>query len=105
MTQRRTNILCATERKWVLSLLAVLAAVFVLYIYFVTSSVVQVVIRQELDREATEVKAKISELEVAYMSAQHAVSSEIASHEGYVDVEEKIYIDRTPGTLVLSLQR
>jgi len=104
-TQRTRGILCAQERKWVLSLLAVLAAVFVLYIYFVTSSVVQVVMRQELDKEITETKANISELEVAYMNAQHMVSAEIASREGYVEVEKKVYIDRAPDTLVLTFQR
>lgn len=105
MNTRHKSSICARERTWVFSLLAVLAAVFVLYIYFVTASVVQVVIRQELDGEITDTKAKISTLETAYMQAQHQVSAEIASRDGYVAVDHKVYIDQAQDTAVLSLRR
>lgn len=103
MNQRSYKAVCVNERKWVLSLFVVLLSVAFLYMYFVTTSVVQVVMRQEIERDITDVSARISELESEYIKAQHEISADIASHEGYLEIEEKIFISRTPSTLVLSL--
>lgn len=103
--QRTFTHICAGERVWVLSLCGILISIFALYMYFVTTSVVQVVVRQEINQEITQVKSQISALEAEYMSLQYGISDEIALHEGYVDVDEKVYIQRAPSTLVLSYQQ
>lgn len=100
--KRRRTTLHINEKKWVLSLSAALLSVISLYMYFVTSSVVQVVMRQETEREITELNTHIGELESQYIEAQHTISKDIANHEGYVEVEDKIFVSRTPSTLVLS---
>jgi len=106
MAKHRTfTHICAEERVWVLSLGGVLISIFALYMYFVTTSVVQVVMRQEINQEITKVKSQISALEVEYMALQYSISDEIALHEGYVAVDEKVYIERAPSTLTLSYQQ
>jgi hypothetical protein len=92
------------ERAWFFGAATLLALIFLLYIYFVISSVVHVVIRKEVAEEARALNSYVSQLEADYIDAQHAVSEEIASQSGYVKVEEKIFVDKTPATLVLSLQ-
>ena len=77
---------------------------FCLYIYFISASVVHVVIRTEIDQEITKIATEISELEGQYIEAQHKVSSDIASLQGYTQTGAKIFIDKTPASLVLSTQ-
>lgn len=72
------------------------------YMYFLSLSVVHVVMRQEIDGEIRELNTQVSQLESAYIEKQHAVSSEIATLHGFVMADKKIFIDRTADTLVLS---
>lgn len=76
-------------------------AVFVAYMYFVSASVMHVVMRKEVDSQIAEVGSMVSQLEAEYIEEQHLVSNEIAVQSGYVVADTKIFIDRTP-TLVLS---
>ncbi len=75
---------------------------FALYIYFISASVVHVVMRTEINQEITLIASEISELEGKYIEAQHRVSSDIASLQGYTETQEKVFIDKTPSSLVLS---
>ena len=85
-------------------LFSFVVVLFCLYVYFVSASVVHVVIRTEIDQEITKIATQISELEGEYIEAQHKVSSDIASLQGYTQTASKIFIDRTPSSLVLSTQ-
>lgn len=78
---------------------------FALYIYFISASVVHVVMRTEVSQEVTRIASEISELEGEYIEAQHRVSSDIASLQGYVETQDKVFIDRTPASLVLSTRQ
>ncbi len=75
---------------------------FVLYIYFVSSSISQVVLRKELAHDMVVLNTQIADLESKYINAQHQVSQTIASLDGFTPVETKIFIDRSADTLVLS---
>lgn len=75
---------------------------FALYVYFISASVVHVVMRTEISQEITKIASEISELEGEYIEAQHRVSSDIASLQGYTQTQSKVFIDRTPSSLVLS---
>lgn len=91
-----------TEKTLFMCLASLCMVLFALYIYFVSASVLQVVIRTESNQEITKVSSSISELEGKYIAAQHKVSSEIASLQGYDVTSEKIFIDRTKDGLALS---
>jgi hypothetical protein len=74
-----------------------------LYIYFLSMSVVQVVLRKEIIQEKRTIESQIAQLESKYIDAQHKVSDRIATLENFTATEEKIFVTRgeTP-TLVLS---
>lgn len=72
------------------------------YMYFVCLSVVNVVMRQEVDGEIRELTTAVGELEAQYIEKQHAVSGNIATAKGFITAERKIFIDKAVGTLVLS---
>lgn len=93
-----------TEKAIFLSLCFVCAALFALYIYFVSASVAHVVLRTEINQDITHIASEISELEGKYIAAQHKVSADIATLSGYVQASHKVFIDRTPASLVLSTE-
>lgn len=72
------------------------------YMYFVSMSVVHVVMRKEVDTEIALLSTKISKLEETYIEKQHHLSTAIAEHRGFVIAEEKIFVDKSGVTLVLS---
>lgn len=73
-----------------------------MYMYFVSASIVHVVLRTEVGSDITLLSSEISELEGKYIEVQHKVSSDIASLQGYQKTGSKIFIDRSEGSLVLS---
>lgn len=91
-----------TEKTVFMSLAFTCVSLFILYIYFVSASVWHVVMRTEIDQEITVISSSISELESKYIEAQHRVSSDIASLQGYEKASSKIFIDRNKDSLVLS---
>jgi len=78
----------------------VLLLLFAFYTYFVSASVLHVVMRQEVERQTAVLSSEVAQLEAEYIHAQHAVSEDIASRHGYVETEEKIFIDRDAATAV-----
>ena len=79
-----------------------LVIIFVAYIYFVSASIVHVVISQEINQKIVAVNAEISEYEATYIKLQAGVSSEAAIENGFVLATDKIYVKRAPTSLVLS---
>ena len=76
--------------------------IFFAYIYFVSASVADVVMRKEVDAKIQDMHTRISQLEATYIEKQHEVSDEIASYRGFVTVESKIFIDtQEEDTLVM----
>ncbi len=103
MTKKTNNLLRLVNEK---NLFICFAGVFVcllgLYMYLVSSTVVNVVLQTELKQQAKTVHSDISELENRLIIAQHKVSSDIASLQGFTPITKKVFIDRTPDSLVLS---
>ena len=72
------------------------------YIYFLSLTVVHVVMRKEADRNISAVRSEISSLEGRYMAAQHRISTEIAQRGDLVVADDKIFINRSDKSIVLS---
>lgn len=102
MKINKTKTLYRDESKCFFASLSLLIIVFGLYMYFVSMSVVHVVMRKEVNQQIIVVNSQISELESQYINAQHGVSVEIASMQGFVKVENKIFLDRTSTNVALS---
>lgn len=101
MNQRAQTTLYERERKWFFAALALVLVTVSLYMYFLSASVVHVVMRKEVDKEIASLSSDVGALEASYIEAQHSVSEDIASLKGYKKTEDKIFIDRTAGTLSL----
>lgn len=75
-----------------------------LYMYLVSVTVLHVVMYTETTQSLKKVTSDIGALENRLIMAQHKVSAEIASLEGYTEITNKTFIDRRPTSLVLSDQ-
>lgn len=90
-----------TEKRAFFVLTCMCIVLFTLYVYFISASVVHVVIRTETNQDISKISSEISALESKYIEAQLKVSSDIASLQGYQKAEKKIFIDRGTDSLVL----
>lgn len=77
-------------------------AVVIVYAYFVSLSVIDVVMRKETNAQIAQYHSTLSGLEAEYIELQHAVSSDVATMRGFVSPREKYFIDTSTETLVLS---
>ena len=80
---------------------AFLVGTIVLYLYFLNTSVVQVVMRTEYVQQQHELNTEIAMLEASYIEAQHTIATRIATLEGYNVETPKIFISREQSSLVL----
>ncbi len=101
MRRQNTKLLYKDEPKLFYVALFSCLSVVLGYMYFVSQSVMHVVLRKEADTQLVELAASVSQLEAAYIEEQHSVSSDIASMRGFVLAEDKIFIDKSDDTLVL----
>jgi len=89
------------EKLMFVALFSLLLSLAALYMYFLSATVLHVVMQTETDQEINAINSEISELESSFIIAQHKVSSGIASMEGYSEVSSKVFIDRAPDSLAL----
>jgi hypothetical protein len=82
--------------------IAIFFALVFLYMYFLSMSVVHVVLRKEVIQKVGTVESDIAMLEASYIDAQHKVSNKIAALENFTENDAKIFVSRTQSTLVLS---
>lgn len=82
--------------------IAILFTLVFLYMYFLSMSVVHVVLRKEIMNDVAKVESQIAQLEASYITAQHKVSNKIAALENFTENDTKIFVSRDDDTLVLS---
>lgn len=100
MTHTRTTPYCI-ERNVFLITLTIFAVCFGLYVYFVSASVVHVIVHKEVDREIATLNSHISELETQYLAAKDAITREDAYARGFVEQPAKVvYVTKRPTGLV-----
>ncbi|MAF59605.1 MAG: hypothetical protein QF858_00120 [Candidatus Pacebacteria bacterium] len=64
------------------------------YGYFLGKSIVNVVVREEMEIEIALVNSEISELEFTYLEKKDKVNRALASELGYVQVPQKKFVVR-----------
>ncbi len=79
----------------------VLISLLASYMYFLSMSVVHVVLRKEVHQETRAIESEIAALEATYIEVQHQVSERIAQAEYLAETNDKIFIERVPSALVL----
>jgi hypothetical protein len=86
----------AAERVILRSLIAVLIVLAFLYLYFVSSSVINIMARKEALAQSTQIEGSIGALEGQYFTLSQAITPQSASSLGLVPVSSTDYVDR-PG--------
>ncbi len=75
--------------------LALVLAFFVLYAYSIVTSVVNVVLREELQVAVREADSRVGELEATYLALVHTLTEERATELGLVKLGQVTYVDVT----------
>ncbi len=73
----------------------------VLYMYFLSLSVIHVVMRKEAMHNLNELRSEIARLESSYIEARHQISTQVATVGEFTESENKIFISRAEQNLVL----
>lgn len=102
-TNRTTTLVSPALVASVLGLACIV--LLALYMYFLSMSVVHVVLRKEIHQETRAVESQIAALEATYIEVQHQVSERIAEAEHLAETNDKIFVQRVPATLVLGVAR
>lgn len=97
-----TTALYANERSTLVCAGMFLLVAFSLYMYFLSVSVLNVVMREEIDGEIRKTNERLSVLESRYIAARTAITEETATARGFNKTTEKVYVMRTAPNLVLS---
>ena len=90
------------QKVWFFGLLSILVGLFALYIYFLASSVFDVVVRKEIEQNMVSTSSQVGQLESQYAQLQNAINPEVGATRGYVAAADKIFIDRTETSLAFN---
>jgi len=77
---------------WVLSFLIILA--MGVYLYAVTASIVDVVVRERSITEAGSARSRIGALEAAYFASEESIDRSYAKAQGFVGISQKTFVRR-----------
>lgn len=80
---------------------ALLVSSVIAYMYFLSLSVVHVVMRKEATQELSQLRSSIADLEASYIEARHQISAKVASVDGFNHNQDKIFISKSEQSLVL----
>jgi hypothetical protein len=83
------------QRRIVWTLVALLVTLTAMYGYFLSTSIVNVIVREEMQQKIANTNARISELELTYIEAKNAVTMDMAKEMGFTKVTQKHYVTRT----------
>ncbi len=72
------------------------------YMYFLSLSVVHVVMRKEATAQIGELRSEIARLETSYIEAKHQISAKVANLDGFNQTDEKVFISKAEQNLVLN---
>ena len=91
----------STERLFWL-FVAGIAVVFALYIYCISLSISNVVLREEMQLELAATNSRIGELESEYLTKKYAIDMQYAQSLGFVPLASKHFAVREGSNLTLN---
>ncbi len=98
LTRNISNKIHGMERNFNIGLIILIVTLFGLYIYFVGKSIVNVVVREEVEMSITEVNSIIADLELEYIVKKDTINMVLVKELGFSIVSNKIFINK--GTLM-----
>lgn len=75
-------------------LIASILTVFFAYIFFLQKAIINVVEREKLSKQTSEVVISVSDLETKYFSMKNAITLSLAHSKGLKDAEVVSYISK-----------
>jgi len=90
----RTLTIRLIEKRLFLALFSALFVLGALYSYFLVSSIVNVVIREETEHQIAILNSKLSDMEFSYIERQNGIDISLAQSLGFVGVKEKQFVTR-----------
>lgn len=72
------------------------------YIYAINAIAHNIAIRENLEREVTEISTKLSALEFEHIEKRNAITMETAQSLGFIEAKSPLYVSRTPSSLTLN---
>ncbi len=81
--------------------LALIGVLLFAYMYLLSATVVHVVMQKQLNGDIRETNSEVAKLESKFIDMQHSMSDEVASMHGFVEVKEKVFINKTSDSLAL----
>ena len=97
-----SRTLYGSEQRAFWSLLSIMIALVGLYIYFISMSVMNVVLREEMLLEITAAHSNVGEMEAVYLTKKNAIDAQYATTLGFQPIEKKHFVTRGAGTLTLN---
>lgn len=92
------------DQRYLYILIGLCCALLAAYMYFLSATIMHVVVRKEVSQSMVELNSKVATLESQYIEVQHTISEDIASQRGFIATEDKIFVNRTNGAVVLLYQ-
>ena len=83
------------EKRIVISLLTLIALLVGMYIFFVSSSIVNALVREEIEQKITATYSHMSDLESKYLAQQNTITLQLAYELGFSDIKNKTFVTRT----------
>lgn len=87
------------------SLLGVLFVSVIFYMYFINTTIHNVVMRQNLEAESSQLTMLIGTQEFQYITARNAITLAVANSLGFREVSAKTFISKSHGNQVSFLSR
>lgn len=102
MTKQHTKkIVVQREALLVYILFFAIGILGALYMYFLSASIIHVVMRTETEANIGTIYSELSNYETELMLVQYKISEEVATLEGYTEATNRIFVDRKGQSLVL----
>lgn len=93
------------ERKifWYFTMCIIIFSGF--YLYYVNRTIVNVVERQNIEKEIALINSRLGDLESSYLSLKNGISYDLALSKGFVKVSNEKYVSRKTFNNNLSVNR
>lgn len=82
------------EKRAFVTLIAIIFILLGFYGYFISKSIVNVIVREEINNDIVAVSSAISELEFQYIAHKNTINKEFAKASGFQNIIEKTFVAR-----------
>lgn len=82
------------EKRAFAALVFIIFALIGFYGYFISKSIVNVIVREEIGKDAIAINSEISELESRYIALKDVINIEFAKQAGFENLSNKHFVTR-----------